>query len=171
MPKNKEEDLSTSTKLIRIAGRLKELVIVKDEKGNILQKVIRPVMVEFYPRDMVQVAVGSAILAIPVAFTEEVWNLGVSLPLKNVLLISALSIFFIAIFVYYHSYKNQLKQHLWQYSKRVIVTYVFSMLIVGVLLTIVQIAPWQADWLVAVKRIILVAFPASLSATVVDTLK
>jgi hypothetical protein len=45
------------------------------------------------------------------------------------------------------------------------------LLVVGLLLTIIQKCPWGTDNLLAVKRILIVAFPASMSAAVSDTLK
>jgi hypothetical protein len=37
--------------------------------------------------------------------------------------------------------------------------------------TIVQRCPWQTDFMVAIKRVLIVAFPASMSAAISDTLK
>jgi hypothetical protein len=45
------------------------------------------------------------------------------------------------------------------------------MLVVGLLLTIIQKCPWGDDNLLAVKRILIVGFPASMAAAVSDTLK
>jgi hypothetical protein len=38
-------------------------------------------------------------------------------------------------------------------------------------MTIIQQCPWGVDNLLAIKRIILVAFPASMSAAVTDAIK
>jgi hypothetical protein len=46
-----------------------------------------------------------------------------------------------------------------------------SLIVVGVLLTIIENCPWQTDYILAIKRIIIVAFPASMSATIADVLK
>ena len=43
--------------------------------------------------------------------------------------------------------------------------------VVAVLLTIIDKCPWGIDNLVAIKRVIIVAFPASMSAAVSDMLK
>ncbi len=158
-------------KLVRIAGKLKELVVIKDDKGNVLHKILNPVMVEFYSRDMMQIIVGAALLAIPIAFTEEVWNLGLTLPLGNVLLISLLSLIFISSFVYYNFYRNRMKGQLFQFFKRVSAIYLGSFVVVALFLTLINRAPWQLDLLLAVKRCILVAFPASMSAAVSDMIK
>ena len=161
----------TEREVIRVGGKLKEIVTVEDDKGKILHKIISPLMVEFYPRDLMQVIIGSAILAIPVAFTEETWNLGSTLPLFNVLSIMAISLIFISTFVYYNFYRNNIKGHKDEFVKRVLSIYFVSFAVVALLLTIIQRAPWSTNWLLAVKRIILVAFPASMSASISDMIK
>ena len=45
------------------------------------------------------------------------------------------------------------------------------MIVVGALLTVIQKAPWTTDTLLAVKRMLIVAFPASMSAAVSDAFK
>lgn len=142
-----------------------------DSKGNLIHKMISPLMVEFHAHDLVQVMVGASILAIPVGFTEEVWQMGNHLPFSRVFGIGLLSLFFISAFVYYNSYQNHIAKHWDEFIKRVLTTYVLSLLIVALILTLVQVTPWQADFAVALKRVILVAFPASMSAAVADMLK
>lgn len=165
------KNLETKKQVIRVSGKLKEILTVHDEEGNLLHKIISPLMVEFYPRDIIQVIIGASILAIPVGFTEETWNLGQSLPLSNVLGILFLSIVFISTFVYYNYYKSRFSEHWDEFLKRVFSTYLFSFLIVALILTLIQRAPWDLDFVLALKRVILVAFPASMSAAVADMIK
>lgn len=161
----------TNHEIIRVAGRLREVVTVHDAEGKLIHKMISPLMVEFHAHDLVQVMVGASILAIPVGFTEEVWQMGNVLPYSRVFGIALLSIFFISAFVYYNSYQNHIREHWDEFLKRVLTTYILSLLIVALILTLVQVAPWQADFAVAMKRVILVAFPASMSAAIADMLK
>jgi len=42
------KDIKTKKEVVRIAGKLKEIVTVRDEKGKILHKIISPLMVEFH---------------------------------------------------------------------------------------------------------------------------
>jgi uncharacterized membrane protein len=166
------DNLETKRKIIRIRGKLKEIITVHDEKGKILHKILSPLMVEFYPRDFIQVMVGATILAIPVAFTEETWNLGQKLPLLNVISLLVLSLFFISLFTYYNYYRKQnFKEYSGDFFKRVFSTYITSFLVVALLLTIIQKAPWRVDLLLALKRAIIVTFPASMSAAVADMIK
>ena len=128
-------------------------------------------MLEFKPRDAMQVIVGASLLSIPVAFTEETWVLGAELPLVNVLALSALSILFIGLFVFYNFYRFNFKGHALEFVKRIAGTYILSIAVVALLLTIINKCPWTTDHVTAIKRILIVAFPASMSAAVSDSIK
>ena len=155
----------------RIGGYLHRLTPIVDNTGKTISHTITPFMVEFRPRDLMQVIVGASVLAVPVAFTEETWKLGEELALKNVLLLGGISLLFIAMFVYFNFYRFHLKNHVFEYIKRVIITYFCSFILVGILLTIIQRCPWNTNSILAIKRIIIVAFPASMSAAISDTIK
>lgn len=164
--------MKTTKETIRVGGKLREVIMIKDEAGNLIHKMISPLMVEFYWRDVIQVIVGSSLLAIPVAFTEETWKLGESLSWARVGGIMALSLFFISTFVYYNFYRREhLKEHWDELLKRVLSTYLISFLMVALILTLIDKAPWSTDHYLALKRMILVAFPASMSAAVADMIK
>jgi uncharacterized membrane protein len=155
----------------RVGRYLHRVVPIVDSAGKAIHYAVTPLMVEFHPRDLLQIIVGASILAVPVAFTEETWNLGEKLPLQNVLGLSILSLLFIGLYVYFNFYRDMLRQHIWEYVKRVFSIYVFSLLIVGILLTLIEQCPWGIDNLLAMKRILIVAFPASMSAAISDALK
>lgn len=143
--------------------------ISKEEE--LLQRIIPPFKVEFSAKDLLQVIVGATILAVPVGFTEETWELGGSLPTLNILGIFLLSILFISAFVYYHYYRGRAITHSAHFIKRVFSTYLVSFLVVGIILTLIQRTPWTADWVLAIKRVVIVTLPSSMSATVADTIK
>jgi uncharacterized membrane protein len=155
----------------RIGGYLHRVIPIMDSAGKLINYAVTPIMVEFKPRDLMQVIVGASILAVPVAFTEETWNLGEKLPLNNVLALSGISVLFIGLFVYFNFYRNMFRKHIFEYVKRVIAIYVFSAFVVGVLLTLIEQCPWGVDNMLAIKRILIVSFPASMSAAVSDVLK
>ena len=160
------------TKILRINGRLREVITVLDEKGKVIHRFLNPVQLEFYIGDLIQVIVGASILAVPVAFTEETWTLGTTLPLASVLVLLLFSLLFISIFVYYNYYKHHgILGYYDEFFKRVISTYLASFLVVSLILFVIQKAPWSVDWAVALKRTIIVAFPASMSAAVADVMK
>ena len=167
-------DLGIKSKheIIRIDGVLKQVTTIRDASGNLLHKIISPLMVEFHPKDVLQVIVGASLLAIPVGFTEETWQLGITLPLLNVLLLFFTSLLFIGLFVYFtYHHKSLLRDHSDTFFKRIFATYILSFIVVAVLLTIIQRAPWDTSFLIALKRVIIVTFPASLGGAIVDTLK
>lgn len=165
------QDVDKKPRIKRINGYLHRFTPVFDNAGKFLNYVVSPVMVEFKPRDLLQVIIGASVIAVPVAFTEETWKLGETLPLLNVVSLSFISLFFIGIFAYFNFYRFMLKNHVFEFCKRVFFTYFFSLFVVGVLLTIIQKCPWEADYIVALKRVMIVGFPASMGATISDTIK
>lgn len=167
----KEKVEIKETTIKRIGGYLHRVVPIADKSGEILNYALKPLMLEFKPRDIMQVIVGSALLAIPVSLTEEAWVLGESLPVFNVSLIAFLSIIMVSVFVYFNFYKVTLKGFVSDFIKRIIGTYIISLIVVAVILTLIQKCPWGVDNVLAIKRIIIVAFPASMSATLSDTIK
>ena len=159
----------TTTK--RIGGYLHRVIPIADKSGIIISYAIKPLMVEFKPRDIIQVVIGSALLATPVSLTEEAWILGATLPNLNILLISLISILLISVFVYFNFYRHNLKGYIFDFIKRVIGSYLISMTVVAIILTIIEKCPWGIDNVLAIKRIIIVSFPAAMSGTLSDMLK
>lgn len=162
---------SIEKEIIDVDGHSREIVTVRDKKGKIVHKIMQPLMIRFHSKDLLQVIIGATILAIPVGFTEETWNLGESLPLFNIFAFLVLSLIFISAFVYHHYYRTTLKKHKYEFMKRVAFTYAFSFLVVALILGLIQRTPWTIDWLLAFKRVVIVTVPASMSAAVVDVLK
>ena len=154
----------------RIDGQLYETFTISDDKGKELQHINVPLKVELKIRDILEVIVGASILAIPVAFTEEVWNMGEDLHWLNIIALSAISLLFLGSFIYYSSYRKRLELFRTEYYKRIFLTYFLSILVVGLLLLIVDKAPFFTDFDLALKRTIIGAFPASMSATVTDSI-
>lgn len=160
-----------SKEFIRLGRYLNEVTTITDSTGKVLHKLVKPVMTEFYLRDVVQVIVGATILAIPVAFTEEVWMLGKKLPWVNVYALILVSLFFISIFVYNNYYTGVLGKNWFNFIKRVASTYFLSLIVVTFLMTIIDQASWQESWELSLKQIFIITFPASMSAVVSDSIK
>ena len=138
----------------------------------IFKKIADPLFHEFHLKDVLQVIIGASILAIPVGFTREVWELGELLPIANIFGFIILSLLFISLFTYYHYHREQgLKKNHKHFTRRVVLTYVLSFFVVAVILVLIQKAPWQTNWILAFKRIALVTFPASMSGTIADAIK
>jgi uncharacterized membrane protein len=83
-------------------------------------------------------------------------------------MLSYIGMIFMGSFIYYTSYRSKLKLYRNEFFKRVLVTYFLAVLVVGILSTVVDKCPWFSALEVALKRILIGAFPASLSATVTD---
>ncbi len=155
----------------RVGGHLHKVIPIADEAGKVLHYAIKPLMVELRARDLMQIVVGSVLLAIPVGFTEEVWRLGQELSSVSIFWFALFSLTFIAVFVYSNLYHNHLKGYEFEYIKRVLAVYIISLTVVGIFMTLIGKCPWGIDTAVAIKRIIIVAFPASMSATLSDMVK
>lgn len=171
MKNDNSVDKNTDSSVKRVGGYLHRVVPVFDVTGKLINYSLKPFMVEFKLRDVLQVIVGSVILAIPVAFTEEVWVLSQELPFKNVMWLGLLSLVFVALFVYYNFYKNNLLKYWKECLKRVVSVYVISLAVVALILVIIGKFPWEAERMVAIKRMMIVAFPASMSGVISDTIK
>ena len=121
--------------------------------------------------DLAELTIGACVLAFPIAVTEEVWKLSEHLPLFNILMIAVLSCLFLSIFVYFIHGKGESEDNYHFDFKRVLITYGLTLLVCACILTMLDKLPLFADTATALKRIILIAFPASFSATVVDSLR
>jgi len=145
------------------------------EKRQKIKKILSPIKSNFDFHDLLQVIIGACILAVPVGFTKEVWELGESLPILNIIILIFLTLLFICIFSYFHYHKEHMhtnpSYHLSELAKRTLVTYIFSFIIVAILLSLIQVTPWVTEPLVALKRIVIVTFPSSIGAAISDVLK
>ena len=157
-------------KVRRINGELHMVTPVLDEDGNVVTHHVHPLHLELSRKDRVQILVGATILAIPTAFTEEVWNMGDELSWISVIALAIVSLVLIGLFIYLNSYQQHMKLYRGQFLNRLISTYLFSLVVVGVLLMVVDKAPWVTDFSLALKRTIIGTLPASMSATVTDAI-
>jgi len=137
-------------------------------------------MVEFYPRDVLQTMVGAILLAVPMAFTDEVWRTGAELSTGRIFIIALVSISAIATFVYYNIYRSELGEgigkmfergHAGEFLKRVVSTYAVALLVSFLILMLLDKAPLGEHMLLTLHRAVLVALPASMSAAIADILK
>lgn len=116
-------------------------------------------------------AMGSAILAYPVAMTEDAWDLGESLPVLNTIIIIILSLAFIAWYAYHAHYQSNLDAHGREWLLRIVVTYTVTLVVAALILAVLNQFPFWSEPAVAIKRMIIVAAPASSAATVMDSLR
>ena len=125
----------------------------------------------FSLKDVVEISIGAIILALPISVTEEVWQLGSELAPWRTAIISVASILLVAFFGFYKFYHGSLQGKATEFITRVFTVYFIANLVALIGLLIIDKLPLVEDPMVAINRIILVAFPASFSATIVDSLR
>lgn len=159
------------TEIQRVNGYLKEIVTFFDSTGKPISQIVNPLMVELNLRDVLQLFMGSFLMATPLCFTEEVWTISASLPVINVMLLAFISLMVVTLFIYFHFYKNKMKGNVIQFFKRVIATYVVSVSSVVILLALIDKFPILSETEIAVRRVILIGLPSVFTATISDYLK
>lgn len=125
----------------------------------------------FHIKDMSEWVAGSTLLAFPVAMTSDVWDLGEELPVLSIMLIAVLSLVFIAWFGYHRLYQSSLDTHGQEFVLRVFTGYAIALIVAAFVLALLNQFPLGSEPAVAIKRMVLVAAPASAAGTIVDSMK
>lgn len=120
--------------------------------------------------DIIQVIIGASALTVPVAFSEESWRLSETLPLFNVILLLFLSLIFIGVYSIQGIFQGKVKHRLYHFILRIIVDYGITLIVVFVIMIALNKMPIIDEPIVALKRIILLSFPASMGGVIVDSL-
>ncbi|GGQ14632.1 DUF2391 family protein [Shewanella litoralis] len=128
-----------------------------------------PVKPTFNAEDIGQIAVGAFALSVPIAFSEEAWRLSASLPTLNLVLVVFLSLAFITIFAYQSVFQGNIVKRRRAFLLRVVAAYLLTLLVVGIVLLALNKLPLMTEPILALKRIILIAMPASMGAIIVDS--
>ncbi|MEH6735461.1 DUF2391 family protein [Shewanella sp.] len=129
----------------------------------------QPVKSSFNAEDIGQIAVGAFALSVPIAFSEEAWRLSASLPALNLVLVVVLSLAFITLFAYQSVFQANIVKRRRAFLLRVIAAYILTLLVVSIVLLALDKLPLITDPILALKRIILIAMPASMGAIIVDS--
>ena len=119
--------------------------------------------------DISQIIIGAFALAVPISFSEEAWRLGETLPLFNLFLIMALSIFFLALFAYQSVFQGNILHRNSVFVFRIVIAYLITLCVVSLVLLSLDKFPLLTDPVIAIKRLIIIALPASMGAIVVDS--
>ena len=123
--------------------------------------------------DIAQLVVGANVLAFPIAATEEIWNLSEQLSVFQTLAFVTLSCVFLSAFIHYiHRVRvgDHGREGFRLHVVRLVATYGITLIISAGILALIGKFPLFDDTGIALTRMVLVAFPASFSATVVDSL-
>lgn len=118
--------------------------------------------------DIIQVIIGSAALTVPIAFSEESWKLSETLPILNIIVLIFLSLLFISLYSIQGIFQGQIKHRLSHYAFRIVIDYGVSLFVVFIVLFALNRMPIFDDTMIAIKRIIILAFPASMGGVIVD---
>lgn len=162
---------SQKSEIQRINGYLKEVITFFDSSGKPISHVINPLMVELKPRDISQIFVGAFLVASPLCFTEEIWTLSENLKDRNIYYLILFSFVSVTMFVYFNFYRFKLKGNVIEFLKRIIAIYAVTISSVVLILFLIDKFPIATQFEVAVRRVIIIAFPAIFGATVTDYIK
>jgi uncharacterized membrane protein len=132
---------------------------------------LRSVRTRFSRKDAAEISIGCCVMAFPAATTEEIWKLGETLSTGRVLLFAAASMFFLALLMYQLHHGADVQSDHRDFWLRALSTYGLTLAISALILFGVDRLELLVNPLVGIKRTILVAFPASFAATVVDSLR
>jgi uncharacterized membrane protein len=123
----------------------------------------------FNIEDASQLIIGAFVLAVPISFSEESWRLGETLPTENVFLIFAISILFLSIFTYGSIFQGNIKNRVLDFVIRIIIAYLITIFVVSIVLLAIEKLPLISDTAIAIKRLVVIAMPASIGGIVVDS--
>ena len=118
--------------------------------------------------DIIQVVVGASALTVPVAFSEESRRLSETLPLFNVTILLLLSLLFIGLYSFQGIFQGNVKHRIYDFILRILVDYGVTLIVVFVILFALNRMPVIEEPIIALKRIILLSFPASMGGVIVD---
>jgi uncharacterized membrane protein len=105
--------------------------------------------------------IGAFTFAVPISFSEEAWRMGETLPVLNLSILMSISLIFLAFYTYQNVFQGDIKDRVFAYVARILITYAMTALVVGFILFSRNKLPISEEPLVALKRLIIIARPAS----------
>jgi uncharacterized membrane protein len=119
--------------------------------------------------DIGQISIGAFVLAVPISFSEEAWNIGGTLPFPNLVMVFLLSIGFLALFAYQSVFQGRVIHRLIVFIIRIMIAYSIAAVVVALVLVSLDKFPLLTEPVEAIKRLIVITMPASMGAIVVDS--
>jgi uncharacterized membrane protein len=119
--------------------------------------------------DASQIFVGAFALAVPISFTQDAWLLGETLPIANLMMLFVLSLLFLSGYTYESVFQRNIKGRVWLFTARIIIAYLITVMVVALTLFCINKLPLFDDPITALRRIIVIAMPASMGAIIVDS--
>jgi len=120
--------------------------------------------------DISQITIGAFALAVPVSFSEEAWRLGETLPVINIIALLFLAFSFLAFYAYESVFQANIKHRYSVFIFRIVFAYTIALCVVALILLSINKFPIMTEPLIALKRLIVIAMPASMGAIIVDGL-
>jgi uncharacterized membrane protein len=119
--------------------------------------------------DLVQVCLGTIIIATPIGLTDEALVLASKLPLINVILIVVLSLVLNSIFIFHGVYEGRVRARYPRFIFRTLINYTLTILTVTGIIYLLNIDS-RIDTIQSLFRIlIMISFPASLAGAIIDS--
>ena len=119
--------------------------------------------------DIIQIVVGASALSVPIAFSEESWRLSETLPIQNIFILIFLSLLFINLYSFQSIFQGNVQYRILTFLARTILVYFITLCVVFTVLIALNRMPIMSEPIVAIKRIIILSFPASMGGVVVDS--
>ena len=119
--------------------------------------------------DIIQIIVGASALSVPIAFSEESWRLSETLPIQNLFILIFLSLLFINLYSFQSIFQGNVQYRIFTFLTRTILVYLITISVVFIVLIALNRMPIMSEPIVAIKRIIIISFPASMGGVVVDS--
>ncbi len=123
----------------------------------------------FNIEDVGQIFVGAFALAVPISFSEEAWLLGERLPFTNLILLLILSWVFLSIYTYESVFQRNIKGRRAEFVARIFAAYLLTLAVVALVLLCIDKLPILESPETALKRVVVIAMPASMGAIIVDS--
>jgi uncharacterized membrane protein len=119
-------------------------------------------------KDLAQMIIGAGALALPVAMSQDTWEIAKGLSPGDIAAVVCTSVLLIAGFVYAAYFRGDLREHWPRFLGRVLSIYGLTVIVSSANLLLVNQAPWLTDPTLALSETALVSLPASFAATIVD---
>ncbi|GAB6263511.1 DUF2391 family protein [Photobacterium sp. CCB-ST2H9] len=124
---------------------------------------------KFNTEDLGQIVIGAFALGVPISFSEEAWQLSETLPLLNLTVLVSITLVFIGLYAYQSMFGQNIHRRVPVFLARVFGAYLITYLVVCLILFSLNQFPILDNWVVAVKRALVIAMPASMGAIIVDS--
>jgi len=122
----------------------------------------------FNLEDLIQIAIGAFALSIPISFSEEAWIISESLPAINLLFVIGISLIFITLYAFQSVFGGNVNKRVNIFLLRICIAYITTLAVVALVLFSLDKLPLLTDPIVAIKRVLVIAMPASMGAIIVD---